>query len=76
MCVCLCVYVSEPTMYTVQVGENIHIDCFDGARFTNHHCKPTAYISYEGDIGLKALRDMKEGDEVTFDYNTNEWVYI
>jgi hypothetical protein len=39
-------------------------------KFLNHSCNPTAGI--KGSLSLVALRDLKEGEEVTIDYSTIE----
>ncbi len=69
-----------PTRYSLQVGPALHLDqdCahdeFDVVRryfwrYMDHHCDPTTVIR---DREVIALRDLAEGDGVTFNYNTTE----
>jgi len=64
------------TRHTVQMDDNTHIHSEDGPAYINHSCVPTAYIT--GDPAEKrsiivvALRDLKEGDEVTCNFNATE----
>mgnify|MGYP001568432583 CR=1 FL=1 len=39
-------------------------------KFLNHSCNPS--VGIKGKVSLIALRDMKEGEEVTIDYSTIE----
>lgn len=73
--------VSVPTRYSVQVGASLHLDQ-DGARdefelvhryfwrYLDHACEPTAWIR---DREVIAVRDIAEGEGVTFHYCTTEW---
>ncbi len=54
----------------VGVSENQWIDPAKPYKFLNHSCNPSAGV--KGRITLVALRDMKEGEEVTVDYSTIE----
>jgi uncharacterized protein len=66
--------------------KNGHIWCFklnrlyvrDGAvggnisRFINHACKPNCYTEVVGQtIWVRAARNIKEGEELTYDYSTD-----
>jgi len=70
-----------PTMYSVQIGRDVHIDLHDDAmleayperyiwRFLNHRCQPNAVMR---GTELFALEPIQPGDEVTFNYNANEY---
>jgi hypothetical protein len=70
-----------PSRFSVQIGANRHIDLDDPAlvdanperylwRFLNHRCEPNAFIRGRE---LIALETIAEGDEVTFNYNANEY---
>jgi hypothetical protein len=70
-----------PTRHSVQVGASLHLDqeCARDEldlvrryfwRYLDHSCDPVAVIR---DRELIALRDIGEGDGVTFDYNTTEY---
>ena len=70
-----------PTRYSLQVGRSLHLDqdCARDEsdlvkryfwRYLDHHCDPTTIIR---DREVVAIRDIAEGDGVTFDYNTTEY---
>lgn len=59
-----------PTRTSVQVGKNKHVED-PLAGHLNHHCKPNARIDRLTQ-SLVCLRDIKNGEEVTFNYNDNE----
>jgi hypothetical protein len=52
--------------------------CIDGAtggdaRFINHSCQPNCrYQRKDGKIWIRALRNIKAGEEVTYDYEDSE----
>ncbi len=54
----------------VGVAKDRWIDPEKPYKFLNHSCNPSAGI--KGRISLVALRNMKEGEEVTIDYSTIE----
>lgn len=73
--------VARPERHSIQTGWQTHLVGPDmlppdmavaeyGWRFLNHSCEPNAYL--KGDT-LVALRELPEGAEITFDYNTTEW---
>jgi hypothetical protein len=73
--------VSRPSRFSVQVGEHAHIDLPAGGapedvadrypwQFTNHSCEPNTLLSGRS---LVALRPIRAGEEVTFNYNTTEY---
>ena len=42
------------------------------ARYINHGCRPNCYTEVAGrHIWVHAMRDIREGEELTYDYNTN-----
>ena len=42
------------------------------ARYINHGCRPKCYVEIDGHrIWVIAARDIREGEELTYDYNTN-----
>lgn len=72
---------NQPTRYSVQIGENLHIDLgnsygaaeiFDRYfwRFMNHSCDPNTLIR---DGAVIAIRDIPRWADVTFNYNTTEF---
>lgn len=54
----------------IGVAENQWIDPEKPYKFLNHSCNPTAGV--KGTVALVALRDLKEGEEITIDYSTIE----
>lgn len=54
----------------VGIAENQWIDPQKPYKFLNHSCNPTAGI--KGKVAIIALRDLKEGEEITIDYSTIE----
>lgn len=60
----------HPTQTSVQIGHDEHIED-NNARYLNHNCHPTARVDQKKHA-LIAARDLKEGDEINFDYRTNE----
>jgi len=65
---------SEPTRYSVQVGDGQHADIDGLIEFTNHSCTPSTYLdlSQDGAPRLRATRDIELGGEVTIDYCGSE----
>lgn len=72
---CTGLLVPFPTMYTICVGERQHLLFGDGAECIAHHCDPNVQVKVNGDgtFDFVAVKDIKEGDLVTFNYNTTEW---
>lgn len=70
--------VTRPTRHSIQVGVDLHLESFgkdasdlgSAWRYLNHSCEPNARM--EG-RDLVALRAIASGEQVTFDYNANEW---
>jgi len=71
----------KPSRYSIQVGEQEHVDLPEGLdparaagaypwQFLNHSCAPNARLVGRS---LVAAREIAVGDEVTFDYNTTEY---
>ena len=68
-----------PDRYSVQVGRNEHLrppaHAADGDdaylwRYLNHSCEPNAAFAGRR---LVAVRSIRAGEEISFDYNTTEW---
>lgn len=66
---------AKPTRYSIQVARDVHLDDMGPVDATNHDCDPSAFIDFTdpGRIVLRALRDLSEGDEVSFHYCATEW---
>ena len=58
----------KPTRESIYIGNNEHIYDEYGI-FMNHSFSPNTEIS---GINIIALEDIAPGDEITFDYNSNE----
>jgi len=52
----------------LQIGEETYLDLDESSRLINHSCEPNAGIRKECE--LFALRDIRKGEEITFDYST------
>ncbi|MBL7160598.1 MAG: SET domain-containing protein [Candidatus Aenigmarchaeota archaeon] len=66
-------FLGKATRTSLQIGENKHLEGpgkIDD--FLNHSCEPNGYIDF-GDMNLRALRRIRKGEEVTFNYLTTEW---
>jgi hypothetical protein len=64
---------SFPTYLTVQVGEDKHITLVpEFLQYINHSCDPTAFFNTTT-MKLECLKDLEEGDEITFFYPSTEW---
>lgn len=72
---------ARATRYSVQIGENLHIDVGDGHdsevimdrfywRFMNHSCEPNSLVR---DLEVIARHDIEPWEDVTFNYNTTEF---
>lgn len=60
----------EMQRFTMQIEERFVLgptgDCAEDTDFFNHSCDPNA--GFSGQVFLVALRDIRAGEEVTFDY--------
>jgi len=67
--------VPYPTMYTICVGSKLHLLFGDAAECLAHHCDPNVQVNVLPDatFEMTTIRDIDEGDMVTFCYNTTEW---
>lgn len=63
-------FLVSPTQTSVQIGENMHIED-EIAGLVNHSCNPTARVDRQHHAFV-SLRDIKENEEITFDYTMNE----
>jgi cephalosporin-C deacetylase len=66
---------TSPETLAVQVGPDLYLGASGGPDdFVNHSCSPNAGLVIVGedgaDVRLVALRDIKPGEQVTFDYST------
>ena len=66
-------YADNPSTYLFMIDDNTYIDGLDKgneARFINHSCKPNcvAYLEDDGRVMIYALKDIKPGAELCYDY--------
>lgn len=59
---------AESTPYALQVSETEFIEVLGTEKYVNHHCEPNCGIRRGNE--LVALRNIKSGEEITFDYST------
>jgi SET domain-containing protein len=60
-----CFQINRRWVRDAAVGGNI-------ARFINHSCHPNCYVHIVGDtIWIRAARNIRKGDELTYDYMTD-----
>jgi hypothetical protein len=54
--------------HALQIGKNIFLlqHAFEDGEYVNHSCDPN--MGVEGQVTLVAMRDIRSGEEVTFDY--------
>ena len=63
----------EPTYLTVQIGLTEHIMLQpEHLQYINHSCDPNVFFD-TAQMKIIALRDVLEGDEMTFFYPSTEW---
>ena len=68
-----CVSIQDyPTRYTVQTGQNQHIDIGEVWACGNHSCSPTMLFDTTRML-ITATRDLEAGEELTFFYPSTEW---
>ena len=66
-------YSEQPTRTSIRVRDK-NVEHPEGA-FMNHHCNPNAKIFIIGGVEegiVVAKQDIREGEEITFDYETTE----
>lgn len=54
--------------YTIQIGVDHYVDPSSPARYLNHSCDPNA--GFTDEIRLVAVRPIRAGEEIRFDYST------
>ncbi len=58
-------------MHTIQLEPELHV-VSKKAKFVNHSCMPNTMVCTT-DKTFVAIRDIEEGEEITFNYNTTEY---
>jgi SET domain-containing protein len=60
-----CFALTRRTVVDAAVGGNV-------ARFINHSCRPNCYVEIkDGIIWIRAARNIRKGEELTYHYHTN-----
>jgi len=60
-----CFKLTNRTVIDAGVGGNL-------ARFINHSCRPNCYVDIKGGIiWIRAARNIRKGEELTYDYHTD-----
>jgi len=60
-----CFKLTNRSVIDAGVGGNV-------ARFVNHSCRPNCYIHIvDGTIWIRAARQIRRGEELTYNYNTD-----
>ncbi|KAG5467039.1 hypothetical protein LSCM1_01219 [Leishmania martiniquensis] len=65
-----------PTLYTIMLDEGRHLLFADGAQFLAHSCDPNVQVRVDAMnnmIECQALRPIKAGELIAFNYNATEW---
>jgi hypothetical protein len=55
----------------LQIGPELYVDIGEPAVLVNHHCDPNAGLL--NDSLLIALRPIRDGEEICYDYSTTMW---
>ncbi len=62
---------TKKTVRYVQIGRKSYLHISGNGDYLNHSCNPNAGLVIKGtNVNLKAIKNIKRGDEVTFDYST------
>lgn len=68
-------YMKEGRIWCFQLNRRWVRDAAVGgnlARFINHSCRPNCYVHIVGDtIWIRAARNIRKGEELTYDYQTD-----
>jgi uncharacterized protein len=70
--------VPERTIHSFQKDWDTHVELDAPARFMNHSCRPNTGVVDNSQDGYNfvALQEIQPGDELTWDYETTEYVSI
>ena len=69
--------IDHQTMYSIQVGYNLHLNVGAPAMYLNHSCEPNLGVKSDPDGWpvFYALRDLEKDEEITFDYAMTEYMH-
>ena len=62
----------ESNVESLQIDDDKFLESQDSDNFLNHSCEPNCRIDWNT-MWLTALRDIKMGEELTYDYHTSDW---
>jgi hypothetical protein len=68
-------FVNQPSNKTLRIGLDTHqlsTNPVAPENFINHACNANAYIDWER-LELRALRDIQNSEEITYNYFTSDW---
>lgn len=63
--------INQRNIYSVQISSFEHIDVEEPERYVNHSCDSNCGIKNK--LELVAIKDIKKGEEITFDYAMTEY---
>ncbi len=63
---------NKPKKHCARIRDNRYVDDKIVLNHINHSCDSNTKICFRGKIGLKALRDIKKGEEITVNYGKTE----
>jgi len=63
---------ATPTFESIQIGPHLHLDMARPSSILNHSCDPNGFIDF-AKMQYRALRPIKKGEQLTWNYNTSEW---
>ncbi len=66
---------ATPNYRTIQVSEDTHVDNLGPLAYLNHSCAPNTFVDAER-LEVRALRDVRAGEELTLFYPATEWEMI
>lgn len=61
--------IEKPNRYSVQIGPNKHINVKEPIMYINHDCDGNITLENKKFIATKSIQ---KGEEINFDYNSNE----
>jgi hypothetical protein len=66
----------EETMNTpnlIGLDKELYLDPISPYVYMNHHCNPNLGVDADDGVSYVAIRDIKAGEELTFDYSISEY---
>jgi SET domain-containing protein len=62
---------NKVTVRFVQIGKKTYLQISGNGDYINHSCNPNAGLVIKGtNVNLQAIKDIKQGEEITYDYST------